>query len=236
MKSEFLSRVGHELRTPLTGILGYSQLLANRDVPEDRARVWYQEILEQSRRLLRTVQMLEFFASAGGNRLGLDLAPVNVASLVVDAAERWQTKVTQFHQVVAHEDGGISEADMDRRWIDLALDELLDNAVKFSPDGGQVVVSAAGAGTGALRLTVADQGWGMPPEQAGDAFREFVQGDPSDTRQFGGLGLGLPLVQRVAEAHGGSVELASEEGRGTRVSVILPTGTSARSGRRPPRA
>ncbi|HEX5268129.1 MAG TPA: ATP-binding protein [Acidimicrobiales bacterium] len=236
MKSEFLSRVGHELRTPLTGILGYSQLLANRDVPEDRARVWYQEILEQSRRLLRTVEMLEFFASAGGNRLGLDLAPVNVASLVVDAAERWQAKVTQFHEVVAHEDGGIPDADMDRRWIDLALDELLDNAVKFSPDGGRVVVSAEAAGTGALRLTVEDQGWGMPPEQAGDAFREFVQGDPSDTRQFGGLGLGLPLVQRVAEAHGGSVELASEEGRGTRVSVILPTGRSARSGRRPARA
>jgi len=131
---------------------------------------------------------------------------------------------------------GIPDADMDRRWIDLALDELLDNAVKFSPDGGRVVVSAEAAGTGALRLTVADQGWGMPPEQAGDAFREFVQGDPSDTRQFGGLGLGLPLVQRVAEAHGGSVELASEEGRGTRVSVILPTGRSARSGRRPARA
>ena len=238
MKSEFLSRVGHELRTPLTGILGYSQLLANRDVPEERARVWHQEILEQSRRLLRTVEMLEFFASAGGNRLGLDLKSVNVQSLVGDAAERWQAKVSSFHQVTAEVDGAVPDADLDRRWVDLALDELIDNAVKFSPDGGRVVVSAesSGRGSGSVRLTVADQGWGMPPDQVGAAFVEFVQGDPSDTRQFGGLGLGLALVQRVAEAHGGSVELVSEVGQGTRVALILPTGRQAPRRRRAARA
>lgn len=238
MKSEFLSRVGHELRTPLTGILGYSQLLANRNVPEERARVWYQEILEQSRRLLRTVEMLEFFASAGGNRLGLDLKTVDLPSLVADAADRWQAKVSAFHQVTAEADGAVPAADVDRRWVDLALDELIDNAVKFSPDGGRVVVSVEGSGPGAgsVRLTVADQGWGMPPDQVAAAFGEFVQGDPSDTRQFGGLGLGLALVQRVAEAHGGSVELVSEVGQGTRIALILPTGGQAPRRRRPARA
>ena len=235
MKSEFLSRVGHELRTPLTGILGYSQLLASRDVPEDRARAWHQEILEQSRRLLRTVEMLEFFASAGANRLGLDLAPVNVGSVAADSVERWHAKVTAFHQIVADVDGAIPDVEIDRRWIDLALDELIDNAVKFSPDGGKVVVAAERSGRGVVRLTVSDQGWGMPPEQVAAAFGEFVQGDPSDTRQFGGLGLGLSLVQRVAEAHGGSVELVSESGQGTRVSVILPTGRPSPDRRSPAR-
>lgn len=236
MKSEFLSRVGHELRTPLTGILGYSQLLANRNVPEERARAWYQEILEQSRRLLRTVEMLEFFASAGGNRLGLDLKTVSVETVVADAAERWQAKVTAFHQVHAEVEPAVPDAEIDRRWVDLALDELIDNAVKFSPDGGRVVVSAEASTSGSVRLTVADQGWGMPPEQVSTAFGEFVQGDPSDTRQFGGLGLGLPLVQRVAEAHGGSVELVSEVARGTRVALILPAGKRPPRRRRPARA
>ena len=224
MKTEFLSRVGHELRTPLTGILGFSQLLANRDVSPERARAWHEEILQQSRRLLRTVEMLEFFASAGGNRLGLDLASVEARAVVDQAAERWEAKVTPTHRIVGRAERGLPDVEMDRRWVDLALDELIDNAVKFSPDGGQVVVAAAADGSGRVRFSVADEGPGMTEAEMAGAFGEFVQGDSSDTRRYGGLGLGLPLVQRVAEAHGGAVELTSEPGRGARATILLPAG------------
>jgi signal transduction histidine kinase len=117
----------------------------------------------------------------------------------------------------------------DRRWLAMAIDELIDNAVKFSPEGGPVNVTVTsttwarnGDGRPAVEITVADQGVGMTAATRRDAFGEFVQGDGSDTRRFGGLGLGLSLVKRVAEAHGGAVLVESAPAKGSKFSMILP--------------
>ena len=111
----------------------------------------------------------------------------------------------------------------------MAIDELIDNAVKFSPDGGPVTVTLSAAtlnGDGeqrpAVQITVTDQGVGMTAAERRDAFAEFVQGDGSDTRRFGGLGLGLSLVKRVAEAHGGVVVVESVPQKGSKFSIIIP--------------
>src|SRR5213076_2193542 len=90
MKTEFLSRVGHELRTPLTGIMGFSDLMARKSVPPNQARVWHGEILEQSKRLLRVVERLEFFASAGAGRLRLRPDWVDVRVLIDDVVSVWE--------------------------------------------------------------------------------------------------------------------------------------------------
>jgi signal transduction histidine kinase len=223
MKTEFLSRVGHELRTPLTGIMGFSDLMARKTVPPNQARVWHGEILEQSKRLLRVVERLEFFASAGAGRLRLRPDWVDVRVLVDDVVSVWETRLQDPWLISRRVERDLDPVVADRRWIRLAIDELVDNAVKFSPDGGEVVVMARTVRGGrVLEISVADHGKGMSEQEATAAFGEFVQGDSSDTRRFGGLGLGLSLVQRVVEGHGGSVAWESYPGRGSKFSLLLP--------------
>ncbi|MEY2476659.1 MAG: two-component system, OmpR family, sensor histidine kinase VicK [Actinomycetota bacterium] len=225
MKTEFLSHIGHELRTPLAGILGHSEILVRRQLPPDRARMSQEEILKSGRRLERVVEMLEFFASAGAGRVRLRREPVNVREVVQDAVNRWSDKANGDHRIARRVARGVPEVDADPRWLALSLDELLDNAVKFSPDGGRITVSAAPVGNGRrtdVEITVSDQGKGMTAEEQSHAFRDFVQGDGSDTRSYGGLGLGLALVKRVADAHGGDVRLESTPGKGSKLSIVLP--------------
>jgi signal transduction histidine kinase/HAMP domain-containing protein len=221
MKTEFLSRIGHELRTPLTAILGFARLLASRPVPLEQAELLHTQILEQSNRLLRTVQMLEFFASAGANRLGLDPIPVLPGQLLDEAAERWASRA-DGRALRWRTPRRLPEVQVDRRLVGLALDELIDNAIKFSPDGGAVSISAALSEEGGVAIAVVDRGQGMTDEESATAFAEFVQGDSSDTRRFGGLGLGLPLARTVVEAHGGRIEMSTRPGRGSTFTIQLP--------------
>jgi PAS domain S-box-containing protein len=226
MKTEFLSRVGHELRTPLTGILGYSEMLTRRQVPPDRGRVFLEEIVSASKRLLRIVEMVEFFASSTAGRAVLRPEPLDVRPVVDEAVDRWSERVDGHHSVVRRIARGTPSVNADRRWLGMAIDELIDNAVKFSPAGERVLVTAGQAGNGhgpGVEISVADRGKGMSNEEQDAAFGEFVQGDSSDTRPFGGLGLGLALVKRVAEGHGGSVSCLSRPGRGSSFTIFLPT-------------
>jgi PAS domain S-box-containing protein len=225
MKTEFLSHIGHELRTPLAGILGHSEILVRRQLPPDKARMSQEEILKSGRRLERVVEMLEFFASAGAGRVRLRREPINVRDVVQQAVDRWSDKVNGDHRITRRVARGVPEIDADPRWLALSLDELLDNAVKFSPDGGRITVTAVPTGNGRrtdVEITVSDQGKGMTAEEQSHAFRDFVQGDGSDTRSYGGLGLGLALVKRVADAHGGDVRLESTPGKGSKLSIVLP--------------
>jgi two-component system sensor histidine kinase SenX3 len=104
------------------------------------------------------------------------------------------------------------------------VDELVDNAMKFSPAGGRVTVSAGPSTTDPdmVEIAVRDTGVGMSSKEVEQAFAEWAQGDESDTRPYGGLGLGLALVQRVAERHGGRVTCSTAPGKGSRFSILLP--------------
>ena len=221
MKTEFLSRIGHELRTPLTGIMGYADLLTRKQVPPDRAKQWHDEILRQSKALFRIVQMLEFFASSGAGRVMLRPEVVDARSIVDDVVQRWSERVNGDRTITRRVSRGVPKLTVDRRWLTLSLDELVDNAVKFSHEGGKISVTVAPHERG-VELAVIDRGKGMSVQEQELAFADFVQGDTSDTRSYGGLGLGLSLVQRVAEAHGGSVSVLSEPGKGSRFSIFLP--------------
>lgn len=221
MKTEFLSRIGHELRTPLTGITGYAELLTRKEVRPDLARQWHQEILKQSHALLRIVQMLEFFAATGAGRVYLRTEMVNLRQVIDDVVERRQAR-TRGHKITRRIARNVPKIHADERWLTQSLDELVDNAVKFSPEGGPVAVAASMTKDGMVEISVIDKGKGMSREEQELAFAEFSQGDTSDTRRFGGLGLGLSLVQRVAEAHGGSVACVSAPGKGSKFSIFLP--------------
>lgn len=233
IKSEFLSRIGHELRTPLTGILGYSEILLRRPQPESAARDMHQQILDEGRRLYRVVQMLEFSAAAQAGRSLLRSETMDVRGVVDEVVGRWDNRLNGNHAIARRLPRRLPAVRGDRKWLVMAIDELIDNAVKFSPEGGKVGVSASvvsPAGNGhaqaTVRISVTDQGVGMTEQEQREAFADFVQGDTSDTRRYGGLGLGLSLVKRVAEAHGGQVEVESVPRRGSRFSITIPTLTT----------
>jgi PAS domain S-box-containing protein len=225
MKRHFLSRVGHELRTPLTPLIGYSQMLAGRELPPDRARFIHESILSSAKRLERIVEMLEFFASLDAGRQVLLAEPVDVRSLLTTVVERRSAALDgDRHSLTRRVARDTPPVSADPRWLGRSIDELVDNAVKFSPAGGKILVSAgrsAGDPT-VVEIAVKDSGVGMSPDEVDAAFTEWTQGDESDTRSFGGLGLGLALVQRVVEHHGGRVVCTTAPGKGSTFAILLP--------------
>jgi PAS domain S-box-containing protein len=236
-KTEFLSNISHELRTPLTPIKGYAEMLrrdqqmpAARQLASDKRRAFLDGILESSERLERTVDILVNFAAMEAGRLVLRTEPVDSANLIHEVCERWRSRsgVHRVEELV----NGRPRVLADRRLLERSIDELMDNAVKFSPEGGVVTVRAEliGAGDGrAVEISVSDEGIGIAPSDFDRIFTDFSQIDGSATRRYGGLGLGLPFVQRVVAAHGGTLTATSEPGRGSTFTMELPvTGGGAR--------
>ncbi len=229
-KTEFLSNISHELRTPLTPIKGYAEMLrrdqqmsSSRQLPPEKRRAFLDGILESSERLERTVDILVNFAAMEAGRLVLRTEPVDMANLVHEVCERWRSR-SDRHRVEELVNGR-PRVLADRRLLERSIDELFDNAVKFSPEGGVVTVRAEliGAGDGrAVEIAVSDEGIGIAPTDFDRIFTDFSQIDGSATRRYGGLGLGLPFVQRVVAAHGGSLDATSEPGRGSTFVMRLP--------------
>ena len=221
MQRELLSRVGHELRTPLTSIIGYAELLTSQEVPPADMRSWHEVILDQAKRLHRVVEMLEFFAAASGGRPPLLRRPVGVRALVGAVAARWAGTLPEG-SIIHFVEPDVTAVMADARWLTFAIDELIGNAVEFSPEGTLITVTAGlvpGETGRAVEITVADRGPGMPDLES--VFGAFVQGDGSDTRQHGGLGLGLSLVRLVVEHHDGHVRVSSVRGQGSSLSILL---------------
>ena len=181
-----------------------------------------EEVHASARRLERIVELLEFFAAAAAGRTLLRLREVDIRALVDGVHRSWEPRVEPPVHLARKLSRGLPKVVADPRWLKMALDELVDNAKKFSPGGGRIVIGAQVVDDGRVEVFVADHGVGMSAEEVGLAFDDFQQGDTSDTRSFGGLGLGLPLVQRVTEGHGGEVRCATTPGRGTRLSILLP--------------
>jgi PAS domain S-box-containing protein len=235
MKTEFLSHIGHELRTPLAGVIGFTEILSRRELPPSKAREVQKDILLSAHQLGRIVEMLEFFATTSAGRSPLRPEPLDVRAVVDDVVSRWAGRLNGQHPITRRVARGLPEVVADRRWLAKSVDELIDNAVKFSPDGTRITVTAEPATNGrtaGIGISVADLGKGMTPEEHERAFSDFIQGDGSDTRSYGGLGLGLAMVKRVAEAHGGHVDVATEPDRGSKFSIFLPAAPKASRQRR----
>jgi two-component system phosphate regulon sensor histidine kinase PhoR len=224
MKTEFLANISHELRTPLTPIKGFASILQTRDLPRERTQGFADEIHVAANQMERVIGQLVNFATIVGGRLSLDPQPTAVRSALDEVVARWTERAGATHQFVRRVSAGTPPVQADRTYLLQSLDELVDNAVKYSPEGGKVTLSAglSDADPSQVRIAVTDQGVGIPPDRLESIFDEFSQGDASATRRFGGLGLGLALVHRIATAHGGDLTCESAPGQGSRFSIVLP--------------
>jgi PAS domain S-box-containing protein len=235
-KSELLSNISHELRTPLVPIKGYAELLLRRKVPEAKARQSLAEIAEAADRLELVVQRLLDVAAQEATPLSVRREPVAVRPMLESVVTRWKGRVDDRHPITRRMARDLPEISGDRRLLERCIDELVDNAVKFSPAGGAVSVTATlssnGAADGeaspAVRISVRDHGIGIPADRLDRIFEDFSQGDSSPTRQFGGLGLGLALVRRVVHAHHGELVCETSPGEGSTFSMVLPAGPADR--------
>jgi len=227
LKDEFISVVGHELRTPLTSIRGSLGLLEGGIAGElpDEAAEMVSIARSNTDRLVRLVTDILDIERIEAGRADLELRSVTARELL-DTARRVVQAVADDAGVPLETDdaGGAVLADPDR--IVQALTNLIGNALKFSPAGAPVRISAREEG-GSVRFTVADQGRGIPPEQLEAIFERFRQVDASDRREKGGTGLGLAIARAIVDEHGGRIWAESQLGSGTRFHVTLPAAEGA---------
>ena len=227
LKDEFVALISHELRTPLTSILGYLELtLEDADGLSDHHRSYLEVVERNAERLLRLVGDLLFVAQLEAGKLALEWSEVEVETLVEHCVEANQPAATQAGIVLVAESGWAGAIPGDPARLAQVLDNLVSNAIKFTPAGGRVTVRASRE-TDLVVLEVADSGMGIPDEEQQHLFDRFFRTRGAGEQAIPGTGLGLSIAQAIAHAHGGSISVESTEGVGTTFRVELPSAVRA---------
>ncbi|WP_150308138.1 sensor histidine kinase [Planctomonas psychrotolerans] len=223
LKDEFVGLISHELRTPLSSILGYLELIRDEDETELSAdQLQYLAVAERNaHRLLRLVGDLLFTAQVESGTFTLDLqrqdlSPILSASLESARPQAAATGITLRADVPA---GFFAEVDAVR--LGQACDNLISNAIKFTPRGGTVTVALAGAERDAV-VRVSDTGIGIAQDELDKVFGKFFRASTATRNAVPGVGLGLAITKAIVKAHGGDMDVASEEGVGTAFSLSVP--------------
>jgi two-component system phosphate regulon sensor histidine kinase PhoR len=224
MKTAFVSTVSHELRTPLTSIKGFiSTLLDDVDgyYDKDTQHEFYTIIDTECDRLTRLISDLLNVSRIEAGR-ALELNPKElVLAPIVEKSVQVQRSYTNKHTLVVDLEDDLPTIIADSDKVDQILTNLINNAIKYSPKGGEVRVIGRKDPEG-VRFTIADQGMGIPKDHLPKVFERFHRVDNRDTREVGGTGIGLYLVKHLVEAHGGRIWVESEVGKGTQFIFILP--------------
>ncbi len=226
LKDEFLAGMSHELRTPLNAILGMSEVLLEEihGSLTSSQRESVQLIERSGQHLLTLINDILDLAKVESGKMDLNITAVKIRTLCDASLSFVKQQAYQKHiHLACHVETGIDSVELDERRISQVLINLLSNAVKFTLEGGRVELSVrANQAQEAVEFAVSDTGIGIAADQLERLFQPFVQLDSSLSRRYSGTGLGLALVRRIVELHGGSVSVASETGQGSCFTVILP--------------
>ncbi len=222
LKSEFISTISHELRTPLAGIKGYTTTLLRKDVEWDQdTKTEFLEIIdEESDKLRELIDNLLESSKVEAGVLHINKQPILLARIAQRAVSEVTSRAKKFEFLVEFPPKfPIIEADPRR--IEQILHNLLENAVKYSPNGGRIIIRGQ-VGDDHVMVSVADQGVGIPEEQIDRIFERFHRVEHAQTRHAGGSGLGLSITRALVEAHGGKIWAESAIGSGSTFYFTLP--------------
>ena len=218
--------IAHELRTPLTNIQGYLEAIKDGVVQPDTETIGV--LHKQTVHLAHLVDDLRLLAIADAGRLNLDMRPERLDLLAEDAVAAFRPRAADKRvALIVVAAPVLPLADLDRTRIRQVIANLVENALRHTPENGRVTVRVEPLGPEVLRLAVEDNGPGIPAGQLEKIFDQFYRVDPSRSRATGGAGLGLTIVKKLVEAHGGSVRAESEPSQGARFIIELPVSKAA---------
>jgi signal transduction histidine kinase len=224
LKSNFLATMSHELRTPLTSVIGYSEMmlegLGGPLTAEQREYLGI--IMEKGENLLQLITSILDISKIEAGRVRLVLSEVDAGQIMRDAVATVLPLARKKGLRVGCEPPAIPRIQADRDKLRQCLVNLCSNAVKFTPAGGNITVSAEPLDGERVAIRVADTGIGIADADIGKVFDVFYQVDGSSTREYGGAGLGLAIVKSFVEAHGGEVGVRSVPGTGSTFTMTLP--------------
>jgi len=245
-RRDFVANVSHELRTPLTAIRGYAETLRSGAIDEPKLAAKFVAVIERhSERLGRLIDDLLALSDLELGRTEMQRVAMALAPAVDAAVDVVREKAERGHVDIIRElPGDLPPVDADPDRIEQVLVNLIDNAVKYTPPGGRVTISAAvvdaGGNNGSpgaldsgdrswVEICIADTGIGVPKHDLPRLTERFYRVDKARSRELGGTGLGLAIVKHIVQAHEGSLRIESDVGRGTRVYVQFPASTAARA-------
>jgi signal transduction histidine kinase len=223
MQSDFVSAVSHEFRTPLTTLCQLSELLTRGRVASDDDRAIYYRLLhDESQRLKRLVETLLNFGRLEAGRMHFRFEPVSPTVVVREVVDEFaRTEQGSSRRIDVTTDGEAAMVSADRDMLRSVVWNLVENAAKYSSSDAPIAI-ALSRSNGHVRLAVSDQGVGIPRSEHRRIFEKFVRGSAARASDVRGTGVGLAVTQRIVAAHGGEVAVASEPGRGSTFTVMLP--------------
>jgi signal transduction histidine kinase len=234
LKSEFASLVSHELKTPLTSIMGYSDILLNRDLPSEAQKNLLRILRSEAENLQSLVHEMLDYARIEANTVRINRWPIAVGELAVDLAKKLQHSVAfANHQIAFDVPPHLPPAYADKDRVRQILTNLISNAAKYSPDGGTITVRVRELANPPARhpdgqflhISISDEGIGITAENLSRIWDRFVRVDTSNTKSIGGTGLGLTIVKGLVELHGGRAWAHSEINKGSTFHFSLPVAT-----------
>jgi len=226
LKGTFLANMSHELRTPLNAVIGFSEVIKSQlfgDVGSPKYLEYAQDIHDSGNHLLELINDILDFSKIESGEQGINEEDIEIDMLVTECVRLTQQRAIDNDINIKLEfDPLLPQIFGDRRMLKQILINLLSNAIKFTPTGGRIITSVKIPDKAGLEISVTDNGIGIKHEDIVKALTPFVQIDSEHNRKYQGTGLGLPLSKNLAEMHDGKLELQSEYGSGTIVSLTLP--------------
>jgi PAS domain S-box-containing protein len=219
LKDEFVSLVSHELRTPMASVLGFSELMLTRNLSESKSRLYVETIHKEAQRLSNLISDFLDIQRMEAGRQVYNYIDVNLQDLTKSVIDLFSPQRRQIQvNIPSH---------LPKLWADpdrlvQTLTNLVGNALKYSPNGGDVIISAHANDSGMVEIAVQDHGLGIPKEAQNQLFGKFFRVDNSDRREIGGTGLGLAISREIVEAHGGKIWVESELGQGSTFYFTIP--------------
>jgi len=221
LKDEFVALISHDLRTPLTSIMGYLELTMDDTTLTEEQRGYLEVVERNSQRLLHLVNDLLFVARLEAGQLELYPADLDFAATVRQAVEEAKPRARAKGVGLTCDVEDVPAVSADKGRMFQLLDNLVSNAIKFTPEGGSVVVRVMQRGDSVV-IEVADTGIGIASNEQRQLFQRFFRASTARDQQIPGTGLGLYIARAIVEAHGGEINVQSESGQGTTFRIDLP--------------